>query len=94
MQQTLLGDISDQARCVARDSLNSGQRLGSIKLKHSWDAVLLVLMDEQFRPTAIWEADRPAIETSLLAPGSKARNERGALAISKFKSFGRRIWSA
>jgi hypothetical protein len=47
-----------KARCVARAGLSSGQRLGSIKLRHSWDAVLLLLMDEQFMPTAIREADR------------------------------------
>jgi hypothetical protein len=29
-----------------------------------------------------------------VAGGSKARNERGALAISKFKSIGRRVWPA
>src|ERR1700738_4279733 len=28
-----------KTRCVAMDSLSSGQRLGSIKLKTSWDAV-------------------------------------------------------
>ncbi|MFN3348901.1 DUF6998 domain-containing protein [Pseudorhodoplanes sp.] len=81
-----------KTRSVAVDRQGKGQRIGSIKLKHSWDAVLLVLMDEQFMPTSIWEADRAAIETALLAPGSKARNERGALAVSKFKSIGRRVW--
>jgi DNA recombination protein RmuC len=34
------------------------------------------------------------IETALLAPGSKARDERAALAISKFKGIGRRVGSA
>ena len=29
---------------------------------------------------------------ALTAPGSKARNERGALAVSKFKQIGRQIW--
>jgi len=27
-----------------------------------------------------------------LAPGSKARNERGALAVSKFKAIGHEVW--
>jgi hypothetical protein len=53
---------------------------------------LLVLLDEDFDATAIYEADRAAIEAALLEPGSKARNERGALAVSKFKSIGRKIW--
>jgi hypothetical protein len=54
--------------------------------------VLLVSMDEHFIATSIWEADRTAIEGALPAPGSKARNERGALAISKFKNLGRQVW--
>jgi len=51
-------------------------------------------MDDQFMPTSIWEADRIAVETALLAPGSKARNQRGALAVSKLKTIGQRVWSA
>ncbi len=40
----------------------------------------------------MWQAERPDIETALLAPGSKARNERGALSISKFKQIGVKVW--
>lgn len=31
---------------------------------------------------------------AISTPGCKARNERRALAVSKFKSIGRRIWPA
>jgi hypothetical protein len=55
--------------------------------------VLLVVMDEEFEPLLIFEADRPAITAALREPGSKARNERGALAISRFKSIGRQVWN-
>jgi hypothetical protein len=80
-----------KGRCVLPGS-KQGQRVGRIDLKREWDAVLLVLLDENFEPTAIYEADRHAVEAALVAPGSRARNERGALAVSKFKSIGRRIW--
>ncbi len=70
-----------------------GQRMGSIDLGKPWDAVLLILMDEVFSPVAIYEADRAAITDALERPGSKARNERGALAITKFRSIGRQVWS-
>ena len=80
-----------KGRCILPDS-KPGQRVGGIKLDKEWDVVLLVLLDENFEATAIWEADRPAVEAALLAPGSRARNERGALAVSKFKAIGRRIW--
>ena len=54
--------------------------------------MLLVILDVDFRATGIWQAEREAITAAIAAPGSKARNERGALAVSKFKSIGRKIW--
>jgi hypothetical protein len=53
---------------------------------------LLVILDVDFRATGIWQAEREAITAAIAAPGSKVRNERGALAVSKFKSIGRKIW--
>lgn len=79
-----------KGRCILTN--NPGQRLGKIDLKHQWDGVLLVLLDADFEPTAIFEAKRKAIEAALQAPGSKARNERGALSVSKFKSLGKQVW--
>lgn len=70
-----------------------GQRLGSIRTDRDWDAVLMVLLDASFNATEIWEADRPAVLAALAAPGSKARNERGALGVAKFKSIGKLRWS-
>lgn len=67
-------------------------RVGAINLKRKWDAVLLVLLDEKFNPTAIYEASRAALTDALQRPGSKARNERGQLSVSQFKAAGRRIW--
>ncbi len=71
-----------------------GQRLGSIRMNHEWDAVLLVLLDPAFEAFEIYDADRPAVVAALTAPGSRARNERGALSVSKFKSIGRLRWKA
>jgi hypothetical protein len=51
-----------------------------------------VLLDENFDAFEIHEADRAAVIAALSAPGSKARNERGALAVSKFKSIGQEVW--
>ena len=52
----------------------------------------MVLLNEKFEATEIWEAKRSAILAALAEPGSKARNERGALGVSKFKSIGKRRW--
>ena len=75
-------------------SSKSGGRLGSISLEKEWDVVILVLLDEHYEPTAIYEADRRAIKKALDAPGSTARNERGQLSIPNFKSIGSLTWSA
>ena len=70
--------IQIKARSIPRGKKLVDQRLGSIRLDHEWDVVLLVLMDELFEVGWIFEAERPAIEAALRAPGRKARNERGA----------------
>ena len=84
--------IQIKTRCVLPDS-KPGQRVGTIKLDQDWDSVVLVLLDENFEPMEIYEADRQAIEKALKKPGSKARNEKGALGVAKFKSIGKRVWS-
>jgi hypothetical protein len=80
-----------KARCLL-PGCGPGQRLGRIDCSKPWDVVLLVLLDEDFEATAIYEADRVAVEAALTAPGSKARNERGALAVNQFKTIGRKVW--
>lgn len=84
--------IQIKTRCLLPGA-KPGQRLGKIKLDHPWDSVILILLDEDFEPISIHEAKRDDVEAALLAPGSKARNERGALGLSKFKSISARIWS-
>jgi len=79
-----------KGRCILNPK-RSG-RIGAIKLDHSWHAVLLVLLDEDLDLLVIYEAKRRVVEKALKKPGSKARNERGALSISQFKSMGTPIW--
>ncbi len=80
-----------KGRCL-RDRARGG-RLGRIELTHQWDAVLMVLLDEDLEAVAIYEASRESIKDALESPGSKSRNQRGALAVSQFRSIGQRIWS-
>lgn len=81
-----------KARCILPGS-KPGQRLGRIDLKKECDAVLLVLLDQDLEPTEIFEAPWESVRVAITAPGSKARNERGALGLSKFKSIGELVWS-
>jgi hypothetical protein len=80
-----------KGRCMLPNCKPS-QRLGSIDVKKNWDAVLLVLLNEEFNATEIYEAERAAVLTALSEPGSKARNERGQLGVSKFKAIGALRW--
>ena len=80
-----------KGRCILENG-KSGQRIGSIDISKEFDAVLLVLLDRNFEATAIYEAPRDAVIAALKYPGSKARNKRGALGISKFKSISRLRW--
>jgi len=80
-----------KGRCLL-PGCKPGQRLGSIDITKEFDSVLLVLLDANFDATDIYEADRASIIIALEAPGSKARNERGALGVAKFKSIGKSRW--
>ena len=84
--------IQVKARCLGPEA-KRGQRIGGINLKKEWDSVILIIMDEDYIPMVMYEANRPEITEALLKPGSKARNERGALSIEKFRSIGKKIWT-
>jgi len=84
--------IQIKSRSIPAEKRITGQRLGAILLDHKWDVVVFVMMDEMFKPQYMYEADRRTIRRALKKPGSRARNERGALSISKFKSIGKQVW--
>lgn len=80
-----------KGRCLALNC-NRSQMLGSIRTEHDWDSVLVVLLDHNFDAQEIHETERKDIIAALNFPGSKARNVRGALTVSKFKSIGTLRW--
>jgi len=85
--------VQIKGRCVI-GKLKPGARIGAIDLTKAWDAVLLVLLNVDYDATVIFRAERGDVEAALTAPGSRARNERGQMSVSKFISIGRRIWPA
>ena len=74
------------------DESKGGQRLGQLKLEQEWDAVLLVLLDEDYEPFEIHEAEREVIEEALQESESK-RSKRGAMSIARFKNIARLVWT-
>ena len=83
--------VQIKTRCLLPDSRTS-QRLGCIKLNHEWDSVILMLINHDFEPLGAYEALRSDVERELMKPGSRARNERGALAVKKFISISQPLW--
>ncbi|MCG7985923.1 MAG: hypothetical protein JAZ20_05115 [Candidatus Thiodiazotropha weberae] len=74
------------------DESKSGQRIGQLKLEKSWDSVVLVLMDEDYEPYEIYEAEREEI-LEYIEESSSNRAKRGAMSVARFKIIGRLAWT-
>ena len=68
----------------------SGHRLGKLKPEQDWDALILVIMDEDYDSREMYFVDR---ETALSA-SSESHNKRGSISIARFKNIGRLIWTS
>lgn len=74
------------------DESKSGQRIGQIKTEKEWDSVVLVLMDEEYEPYEIYEAERDEL-LEYMEESSSSRAKRGALSVARFKIIGRLAWT-
>ena len=74
------------------DESKSGQRIGQMKLDKEWDSVLLVLMDEEYEPYEIYEAEKEDI-LEFISKSSSSRAKRGAMSVARFKIIGRLAWT-
>lgn len=75
------------------DEKKGGQRLGQIKIEQDWDKILLVLMDEDFETTDIYEASREDILADLDDSGTSNRKKRGAMSVARFKRISHLVWN-
>jgi hypothetical protein len=73
------------------DETKGGERIGQLKMNQEWDAVVLVLMDENYEPYEIYQADRDELE-EYASKSSSSRAKRGALSVARFKIIGRLRW--
>lgn len=74
------------------DESKTGQRIGQIKAEQPWDCVVLVLMDDNYEPYELYEADRDDL-LEFMEKASSGRAKRGALSVARFKMIGRLAWS-
>ena len=84
--------IQVKARAIFDES-KPGQRIGQLKLDREWDLVLLVLMDEEYEPYEIYQAERETILENLGETGRAAHNRRGAMSVVRFKCISRLVWT-
>jgi len=75
------------------DEAKSGQRVGQLKTEQPWDSVVLVLMDEEFEPFELYEADRADVLAAVEESAGSRRAKRGALSVAKFKRIARLVWT-
>ena len=73
------------------DESKGGERIGQLKLNQEWDAVVLVLMDENYEPYEIYRARRDEL-TEYINQSSSNRAKRGAMSVARFKILGELIW--
>ncbi len=73
---------------VIFDENKTGHRIGALNFDSEWNALLLVLLDENYESTEIYEMDREAAREAMRGGGSK----RGGMTVAKFKALGRLIW--
>jgi hypothetical protein len=81
-----------QVKARVLDSERSSGRLGSIDIEKEFDAVLLVMLNDDFDAFAIYEAPRDKVVMAIERPGSRSRNERHALGVQQFRAIAERIW--
>ena len=84
--------IQIKARVIF-DEDKAGQRVGQLKLEQEWDSVMLVIMDEDYQPVEIFEADRDDVTEAMDAAGGSARRKRGAMTVARFKIIARPVWT-
>lgn len=74
------------------DESKSGQRIGQLRVEQDWDSVVLVLMDEDYQPYEIYEADKADL-LHYLGQSSEARKKRGAMSVARFKIISKLRWT-
>ncbi len=76
------------------DHKKSGQRLGQIKTEQDWDKILLVLMNEDFETTEIYQASRDDILNDIDEAGTTSRSKRGVMSVARFKRLAHLVWNS
>ena len=83
--------IQIKSRTIFDENVGS-QRIGQIKVDQEWDSVVLVLMDDDYEPFEIYEAERDDL-LEFVGKSSSSRAKRGILSVSRFRIISRLAWT-
>ncbi|MFN2309407.1 MAG: hypothetical protein ABR553_06670 [Gammaproteobacteria bacterium] len=75
------------------DDAKTGHRIGQLRVQQDWDSVLLVLMDDNYEPFEIYEAERDEVLAAVAETETSKRAKRGLLSVAKFKAIGQLVWT-
>mgnify|MGYP001819780890 FL=1 len=82
--------IQIKSRIITSEK-KSGARIGQLNTNGEWDTVMLVIMDSNYEPCEIYEAEREELQEALSEHST--RSSRGALSVSKFKIISWLAWT-
>lgn len=84
--------IQIKSRVMAQDA-KGGARLGQLNTQGDWDTLLLVILDEDYEASEIYEATREELCDALAKAQYSNRARRGAMSVAKFKNIGWLVWA-
>jgi hypothetical protein len=84
--------VQIKSRVMAQEK-KSGVRLGQLNTQGDWDTLLLVILDEDYEASEIYEASRDELVDALAESEHSNRAKRGALSVAKFKNIGWLVWT-
>lgn len=84
--------IQIKARTIFDES-KTGQRIGQIRIDKDWDSIVLVLLDREYLPFEIYEAQREDI-VEYVDESSATQRKRGALSVARFRIIGKLVWTS
>lgn len=69
-----------------------GQRVGQLNLDADWDVLVLVLMNDQYETTEIYQLERDRLLAELTDVKSAHKKSRGAISVKKFIAISQLCW--
>jgi len=75
------------------DESKSGHRLGQFRFDIDWEGMFLVLMNDDYEPFEIYEADVSVLREAVEESSGSKRSKRGPMSVAKFKVIGRLVWT-